>query len=296
MIMKQKKMYKALFLGGCILGALVCGSSALAEEKTPAIPYEEYPRIDGSLACVPLMEALAVKITGCSQIEAEETLSDFSNTNPCYLHLAKGERDILLAYEPADETKQEIAHYAPLTMEPVGRDGLVFIVNKDNPVESLTTQQIYDIYTGRITNWKEVGGNDQPIKAFSRPETSGSQTLMRKLLLKDAEMIEGVTERIESMEGIINRLLDYDNSANAIGYSVYYYASAMYDQPALKFLAVDGVEPSTDSIRTKEYPLLNDFYVVTNEQSCEEALKIRDWLLSVEGQDFVEENGYVPAK
>ena len=235
-----------------------------AKVEIPAMTYEEFPKIDGSLACVPLMENLAIKITGCSEIEAEETLSDFSNTNPCYLYLAKGERDLLLAYEPADETKQKLGDYAPLTMEPVGRDGLVFIVNKDNPVESLTKEQLYAIYTGKITNWKEVGGLDQPIKVFSRPETSGSQTLMRKLLLGDAEMAEGMTEKVESMEGIIDRLLDYDNSASAIGYSVYYYASSMYDQPALKFLSVDGVQPSTDSIRTGKYPLINDFYVVTN--------------------------------
>lgn len=262
----------------------------------PQMEYSEFPRIDGSLACVPLIEALAVKCTGCSEEEAEETLADFVNTNPSYIELAKGNRDIILAYEPADLTKEQLKEYPELTMESVGRDALVFIVNKDNPVESLTTEQLKGIYTGTITNWSEVGGADEEIKVFSRPETSGSQTMMRALLLGDAEMADAVTEEVPSMEGIISALKDYDNSANAIGYSVYYYASMMFSQPDLKFLAVEGTEPSNETIGADVYPLVNDFYCVTNEQSCENARRIAGWLQTDAGQEFVEECGYVPVR
>ncbi|MBQ1310732.1 MAG: substrate-binding domain-containing protein, partial [Blautia sp.] len=224
-----------------------------------------------------------------------ETMSDFTNTNPCYLQLAEGNRDILLAYEPAEETKQQLLRYAPLDMQPIGKDALVFIVNKENPVESVTTDQIRAIFTGEIRNWKEVGGADMEIAAFRRPETSGSQTMLRKLLLGDAQMIDEQMETVPSMEGIIDRIRDYDNSANALGYSVYYYASAMYGQEDLKFLKIDGVEPDNDTIRSGEYPLVNPFYAVVNEQSSENALRLRDWLRTEEGQAFVEECGYVGA-
>lgn len=261
----------------------------------PQMSYEEYPRIDGSLACVPLCEALAVEMTGCTQAQAEETMADFTNTNPCYLLLAEGGTDILLAYEPAESTKNELDCYEPLDVRPVGKDALVFIVNEDNPVESLTQQQAYDIYTGKITNWSEVGGSDMEIKAFQRPETSGSQTMMRKLLIGDAEMAEAETEMIAAgMDDIINALKEYDNSANALGYSVYYYASEMFKQPGLKFLQIDGVEPSNETIKSGEYPLINEFYCVTNEQSSDRAKEIREWLLSEDGQEFVEGCGYVP--
>lgn len=261
----------------------------------PQMSYEEYPRIDGSLACVPLCEALAEEITGCTEAQAEETMTDFTNTNPCYLLLAEGGTDILLAYEPAESTKEELENYEPLDMKPVGKDALVFIVNEGNPVESLTQQQAYDIYTGKITNWSEVGGNDIEIKAFQRPETSGSQTMMRKLLLGDAKMAEAETEMIAiGMDDIINALKKYDNSANALGYSVYYYASEMFKQPGMKFLKIDGVEPSNETIKNGEYPLINEFYCVTNEQSSDNAKEIKKWLLSEEGQDFVEGCGYVP--
>ncbi|MBQ1312146.1 MAG: substrate-binding domain-containing protein, partial [Blautia sp.] len=221
-----------------LAAAMLFAGAAHASENVVDISmsYEEYPRIDGSLACVPLCEALAVKATGCTQMQAEETMSDFTNTNPCYLQLAEGNRDILLAYEPAEETKQQLLSYPPLDMQPIGKDALVFIVNKENPVESVTTDQIRAIFTGDIRNWKEVGGADMEIAAFRRPETSGSQTMLRKLLLGDAQMIDEQMETVPSMEGIIDRIRDYDNSANALGYSVYYYASAMYGQEDLKFL------------------------------------------------------------
>lgn len=273
---------------------LACSMTAFGEGK-PQMTIEEYPRIDGSLACVPLCEALAMEITGCSEFEAEDTMADFTNTNPCYHELSEGRCDIILAYEAAEATKAEIPDFDSLNLQPVGKDALVFITNVNNPVESLTVQELYDIYTGKITNWSEVGGNDCEIMVFSRPEKSGSQTLMRKLLIGDAQVVEN-SEEITDMEGIINVLRDYDNSANAIGFSVYYYASTMHSQPDLKFISVEGVEPLTDTIRTDEYPLTNAFYCGTTGASSENAIAIQDWMLSEEGQMFVEECGYVPAR
>ncbi len=296
----KKKETAVNILASLILLLSVCLSSEVLagpmSPSSPSIPYENYPRMDGSLACVPLCEAVAREVTGCTQQMAEETLNDFSNTNPCYLALACGKRDILLAYEPAQETKDQLKEYPPLDMQPVGRDALVFLVNEGNPIDSLTTDQVRDIFLGNVTNWKEVGGPDEEIKAFRRPETSGSQTLLRLLLIGDAEMVPETTELVDSMEGIIRKIVEYDNSSNAIGFSVYYYASSMFAQPSLKFLRIDGVEPTNETIASGEYPLINDFYCVTNEQSSPEALQIRDWLISSEGQAFVEECGYVACK
>lgn len=304
--MKRRLGFLAIILAGMtVFPVSAAGTEQPAQTEgvekeiiqKPEMTLDEYPRIDGSLACVPLCEALAVYMTGCSDAEAEDTMADFTNTNPCYLQLAQGKTDILLAYEPADSTKEELKKYDPLDMQPVGKDALVFIVNEENPVESLTREQVYDIYTGKITNWSEVGGEDIEIKAFQRPETSGSQTMMRKLLIGEATMADAKKEMIASgMDDIIEALTEYDNSANALGYSVYYYASSMFQQPGLKFLQIDDVVPSNETIQSGEYPLINEFYCVTNEQSSARAKEIKAWLLTEEGQDFVEECGYVPVK
>ena len=102
--------------------------------------------------------------------------------------------------------------------------------------------------------------------------------------------------RIEGMEGLIDALLEYDNSANALGYSVYYYASSMYHQDGLKFLAVDGAAPSDETIRSGEYTLTNPFYVGIREDASGNEKLLFDWLLSEEGQSFVEAQGYVAAQ
>ena len=269
-------------------------------ETIPHMTLEEYPLMDGSLACIPLMEELVKQVTGCTQIEAEKSLEDFKNTNPAYIKLMKGEADIILAYEASSETKDmlkelEAAEGNNVELESVGRDALVFITNAGNPVNSLTSEQIHDIYTGKITNWKEVGGDDIEIKAFQRRENSGSQTLMRLLLMGDEEIPEKQMISIAEMEGLLNTVMAYDNSANAIGYSVYYYAGVMMGNDDLKFLAVDGVAPDNDTIRSGEYKLTNPFYCGISSKSSENAVKIRDWLLTEEGQSFVEDCGYVPA-
>ncbi|MBQ9063849.1 MAG: substrate-binding domain-containing protein [Blautia sp.] len=294
------KMLKTIFLAAAALVCLPAVSFADGEGSAaagiPQMSYEEFPRIDGSLACVPMIETLAKMVTGCTDIQAEAVLEDFTNTNPCYLQLAEGNRDILLVYEAAEETKEQLKKYDPLDIRELGKDALVFLVNENNPVQSLTIDQVYDIYTGKITNWSEVGGNDAEIKAFLRPETSGSQTLMRKLILGDAELVEGQIDVIPSMEGMIDELKEYENDSNALGYSVYYYASSMHNIPGVRLISVEGISPSNETISSGEYPLVNPFFVVTNEQSSEKALEIRDWLLTDEGQGFVEECGYVRAK
>lgn len=279
--------------------ASLSGSTAGADVQLPSMTLEEFPVIDGSLANVPMIEELMMRSTGCSEMQADERLNAcFSNTNPCYLNLAAGERDLCIAYEPAQETVEQLKEYDPLDMTPIGKDALVFIVNENNPVDELTTEQLMDIYTGKIRNWKEVGGEDIPIEAFTRPETSGSQTLMRSLLIGDADMTdETYYHRVQSMEGMVDAIKeDYDNTKMAIGYSVYYYVDAMMGTGGLKFLKVDGVEPSNETIASGEYPLVNDFYVVTRKDSPESALQIRDWLVSEAGQEFVRECGYVPAQ
>ena len=290
----EKRIDRTVLTAALMLtGTFLFCDTTMAQVNEPLMSLAEYPVVDGSTACIPLCENLALRLTGCSQAEAEETLDSYSNTNPSYLHLAGGSCDIIFSYEPAQETVEELKAYDPLNSVPIGKDALVFITNVSNPVESLTVDQIRDIFAGEITNWSEVGGADMEIRAFQRPETSGSQTLMRKLVMGDTVMEESDVELVPTMEGMIEALKEYDNSVNSIGFSVYYYASQMYEQPDLKFLQIDGVEPSNDSIRSGKYPLINEFYCVTNEQSSDSAKKIQEWMVTEEGQQFVEECGYV---
>ena len=172
----------------------------------------------------------------------------------------------------------------------------MFIVNEDNPVTDLTQQQLRDIYAGKITNWKEVGGDDLDIVAFQRSEDSGSQTLFKKLLIQGGELMDPPTELAPTAMGeLVDSLAAYNNSANAIGFSVYYYIDQMYSKPGLRLLAVDGVTPSNETIADQSYPLCNEFYAAILQDSAADSpeRRIYEWLSTDAGRSCIEHSGYV---
>ena len=258
------------------------------------ITLEDYPVVDGSTATIPLAIGLIHKISGCTSVQAEESIA-FNTTDSSYYAMADGLSDLLLVYEPSQPTIDALDVFNTMDMRAIGLDALVFIVNEDNPVNSLTSDQIRGIYSGEIANWSKVGGEDMEIVAFQRPELSGSQTLMLNLMMKGKLMMTPATETIsEGMADIIQDISSFDNSANAIGYSVYYYAKNMYTQPGLKFIAVDDVLPSNETINSREYGFTNPFYGVIPLDPKPQAEAILDWLLTKEGQQLLSDCGYVP--
>lgn len=302
-------MRKKLCLLVCFLMVLLSVLAACGDDKkqeqtqggsdTLRLTLEEYPRVDGSTANLPMMAQIMADVTGISLEEAEQN-TWCRKTPAAWLALAEGENDLLLVYEAAEVTKEQLAEVGTeLAVEPIGRDALVFIVNEDNPVQSLTQEQLIGIYCGEITNWSEVGGADLPIVAFQRPEESGSQSLFMKLLMQDREPMDAPTKfRPMEMGGLIEELAAYNNSADALGYSVFYYASYMYQQPGLRFVAVDGVLPSDETIADGSYPLLNEYYLAAraadlqNEDSP--TAQLYNWILSEAGKDSMRQAGYIP--
>lgn len=264
---------------------------------------ELYPKVDGSTALLPLMAHIRKNALG-EELEDAENATSCTKTNEAWYNLSNGNADVLIVGEMPGEVKNDLKNYISkdskyhkIKYAPIRREGLVFIVNKNNPVESLTKQQLIDIYTGKITNWKEVGGEDVVIEAFQREEKSGSQTIFRKVLMKDIEpMKREVYYYPGDMDGLIDVLASYDNSNNAIGYSVYYYVTQMYKNDNLKLLKVDGVFPGNDTIANFTYPLLNESYVAIklDEKEDSNAHKLYDYIRSNKGRDAIVEAGYVP--
>lgn len=299
----MKKFLAVILLLTCAAVLAACNEQKQGQVAEPSgevlLSLAEYPRVDGSTANLPMMAQIMADATGISLAEAEQ-LTSCRKTADAWLALAQGDADLLLVYEAAEVTKQQLAEIdTELTVEPIGRDALVFIVNEDNPVQSLTQEQLIGIYTGEITNWSEVGGADLPIVAFQRPEESGSQSLFMKLLMQERQPMDAPTEfRPAEMGGLIEQLASYNNSADALGYSVFYYASYMYQQPGLRFLAVDGVLPSDESIADGSYPLLNEYYLAVRSEdlAAEQGAvsKLYHWILSEAGKQSIRQAGYIP--
>lgn len=284
-----------LALAMCFLAG--CSQTTVDPVDQFVFTRENFPRMDGSTSTVPLGEAIASVLLG----ETREEISDliqFNKTTESYRKLMRGDADILIAAEPAEVIweEKESEYNFDWEMEPFAVDGLVFVVNENNPVDNLTIEQVQKIYSGEITNWSQVGGHNIDIIPFQRNEEAGSQTAMLKHVMKDVPIMEAPKEHTSgSMGELIEAVSSYNNLAGAIGYTVYYYADDMKMADGLKILSIDGVEPCDDTIRSGKYPFLNNYYVLTAAKLPKDdpARVMYEWLLSEEGQKLVAHEGYV---
>lgn len=263
----------------------------------PTLTIENYPVVDGSTVTIPLSEGAAAKVLG---ITVEETRSFVihNKTHLAYENLINKKADIIFVTSPSPD-EEKLAKDKGITMEiiPVVQDAFVFLVNDKNPIQNLSTAQIMDIYQGRTTNWKEVGGADGDILAYQRQQNSGSQTLMESLFMKGKPLMKAPSEMMPmGMGELVEMVSAYDNSDRAIGYTVYYYANDMYMRDNVRFLSVDGVLPSDESIQSGKYPYNTAYYAVlrSDEPANSPARALLAWMLSAEGQQMAKEAGYVP--
>lgn len=198
---------------------------------------------------------------------------------------------------------EEIAEAQSKGIEPlehiIARDAIAVIVNPDNPVSQLTLQQIADIYSGVITNWREVGGEDRPIVKLSRETNSGTHVYFLETVLRlgDSEnktLFSTDTLLLPSSEGII---AEVRQNPNAIGYD-----GLGYVPHDLKMIAIAEeaggayVMPAIETVNDKTYPIARDLYMYTNGEATGVTKAYLDWILSSEAQEIVAELGFVPVK
>lgn len=264
------------------------------EIVVPQMSKDAFPRLDGSTATLPLGRMLYRMSTGVTELDAAYDIA-FTKTTSSYFRLMEKETDLVIAYE-AGESAKEDSRYEDLLIKPIGLDALVFLCNEKNPIKSLTTEQIQGIYSGIYTNWKEVGGEDKEIIPFQRPENSGSQTLMENIMMQEVPLMEAPTEwQPGEMGDLVDSVASYDNRANALGYSVYYYAGNMYRVPGIRLMGVDEIIPNNNTIRNGDYQYTNPFYAAIRKDAKADSPEklLFDWLTEADGQSLVNALGYV---
>ena len=263
-------------------------------KKGPIFTMDDYPRIDGSTATLPLAEAFKADFT---DTEIEKVDVKHSKTHNAYVNLINGDTDlILVTYPSQDEIDLASNEGVELEIVPIVKEAFVFFVNKENPVENLSLEQIQKIYSGEITNWNQVGGADASILAYQRPENSGSQSGMLELVMKGKKLATPTTETVaQSMADIIDVISDYNNKDSAIGYSYYYYATKMYTSDTMKLLSINGNAPTYDNIKNDIYDIQTAYYAVIrkNEAKDSNTRKLLNAMKSERGQNVAKEAGYV---
>ena len=254
---------------------------------------DNFPRIDGSTATIPLIEAVTSALLSKPRSEINVSVS---KTSGAYIALAENETDILLVYDGGDETRAQVNADELFETVSIGKDALVFIVNRDNPVDNLTKEQVQRIFTGEYTNWSELGGSDEPIRAFQRGEGSGSQALMDKLVMPGLTMADPAKVMVvESMGGLMEAVADFAGGPTGIGYNVYFYVTEMRGNDYVKILSIDSVYPNYDTIQSEEYPFVSDFYSVIRKGEAEDspARALHEWIQTDEGQNLIASENYV---
>ena len=270
----------------------------IAEEK-------DMPVMDGAEACYPLYAALAkATYKDIATIEKEAgqvekgypngKIVTFTNTIYGFRRLLDKEVDLFFGARPSEEQMNDAQEMSiELEITTIGREGFVFFVEADNPVNDLTSEQIRAIYHGDITNWSEVGGKDQEISAFQRPANSGSQTMM-EYFMGDVPLKEPKTyETVDSMVGVVQHVAQYANEAGAMGYSFRYFVEGLNQEKGVKLLSVDGVAPTQENIENGSYPLTVSLCLITRKDDPNPYVqRMIDFILSADGQEIVRKTGY----
>ena len=269
------------------------------------------PMLDGATALLPIYSAFAQAIypdtlrhseVGGSYDEEEaaitpeqtgDVLFTCTKTAKAYERLMNGETDIIFCGGPSEkQTFLAKLNGVEFELTPIGHEAFVFIVNKDNPIDSITVEQIRDIYSGKTTAWADLGypelGN---IIAYQRSENSGSQTALEELM-GNIPLMDAPEYVAETMSGIVDNI-EYRNLENSIGYSFRFFVSGMMGSK-VKLLAIDGIEPTEENIRNGSYPLISTFYAVSRKGETNPNVQaVLCWITGEQGQELVEKSGYV---
>lgn len=272
--------------------------SKIVKFRSETLQLEDnLPVLDGAAAVFPVYSAF-VNATYPETTELHNGVFEYNNTVGGYKLLGEKQTDIFFGAYPSEEqiaTAKEKG--TEFVYTPIGADAFVFFVHQDNPIDSLTTEQIQKIYSGEITNWKELGGKNEEIVAFQRNEGSGSQSMLIRFM-GDVPIMEPPIERVNDlMAGIVEQVANYKSKSGSIGFSFRYYMEGIIKNPDIKLLAVDGVKPTVENIKQKTYPITGPLYAVTYAGNDNENVeKLLQWILSDEGQAIIEQTGYAGIK
>lgn len=292
-----------------------CNSEKLVHlDEEPTLKFsesDELPVIEGATALLPVYCSLAeavyppTTVAWCTKdsdgkvkyIYDEKIIVDYKyGTRSAYMNLIDRKVDIIfVAYPSQEQIDEALKNNVEFNYTPIGKEAFVFVVNSKNPVSSLSSQQVKDIYTGKITNWKEVGGKNRKIKAFQRSKSSGSQSAFLRFMDNDENIIKPRTTLVyDAMIGLVKDISDYNNGKDAIGYSFRFYVETMTNDPNVKMINLDDVKPSVENIQNGSYPVASYFYAVTRKgEETENVKKFLDWMVTDQAQRLITKTGYV---
>ena len=261
----------------CLLSVVVCASPSGAAEEIV---------ISGSTTVLPVIQKageafMAVHPEISLAISGGGSGSGIKALNDGLCHVAMSSRDI-----KSSELEQGKAKGVNAVRIPVAVDALVPVVHPENPVQRLTSAQLRGIYAGKISNWKELGGQDGRIVVVSRDSSSGTHETWTEIIMQKEQV--AASALVQASNGAVVQAVS--KNKRAIGYIGFGYLNA-----SLKKLDVDGIEATAQTALAKTWPIARELYLFTNGKPAGAVKKLMDFLLDPQkGQKAVAETGYIP--
>ena len=305
--------------------ALCCACTQKSEDPATVhgiegISFANYPRVDGSTSCRHLHVIVGCKLLNIpytwqppivnewTVVPRQENIPNgyetffqehlkTSQTHGAFMNLIDGNADMILTHRTLSPDEKEYADASGVTLTetPVALDAFVFVVNKNNPVESLTVQQIRDIYTKRITNWQQVSGRDADMQVYTRPRNSGSEEVMREIVMGDEDPADFPESEVGAMIQVFHEVL-YNEDAICYTFNNYKELIARRPDSDVPKIAVNGVFPSDATVRNMTYPFIAKVYVAIRSDLDRNSMAYRlyKWLQTADANASFTESGYIP--
>jgi phosphate transport system substrate-binding protein len=271
---------------GKILKSLSVNLALLFCFFAPAASATEEIVISGSTTVLPIMqkagEAFMSANPGISlAISGGGSGNGIKALNEGLCHVAMSSRDI-----KSSELEQGSARNVKAVRTAIAVDALVPVVHPENPVSGLSAEQLRDIYTGKIRNWKELGGLDENIVLISRDSSSGTFETWETMIMMNEKVVPSAL--LQASNGAVVQIVA--KNRKAIGYIGFGYLDA-----SLKKLSVNNVEANTETALSNTWPIARELYVFTDGAPAGGVKKLVDYLLDPQkGQQAVKETGYIP--
>jgi len=285
------------------------------------INFENYPKVDGSTSASLLNVMVACKLLGVHYVwmapaifsewtllpkyeELSEQNKDFfwqhvksSKTHGAFINLIDGNADIILTHRTLSPDEKVHADSAGVTLieTPIAFDAFVFVVNKVNIVKSLTVNQVQKIYTGEITNWSQVGGNDADINVYARPRNSGSEEVFRELVMEGLQPADFPESAIGGMAQVFGEIL-YNVNGICYTFNTYKDLQARVPDSEVPKIDINGIFPNKNTVQNGTYPFISKVHVAIRSDLDHNSMayKLYEWLQSEDAKSTITECGFLP--
>jgi phosphate transport system substrate-binding protein len=283
------------------------------------ISFDNYPKVDGSTSANVLNTMVACKLLSIgyrwlppgviSEWHLQSNWDDIpeehkgffdtrvktSQTHGAFMNLIDGDADIILTHRTISPNEKIYADAAGVTLieTSIALDAFVFIVNKNNPVNSLSVDEVQKIYTKKITNWSQVGGYNENMQVFTRPRNSGSEEVFRTLVMNGLEPADFPEAYISQMFEVF---LEVTENANSICYTFNAYKDMQVRKTCdeVPILAINGICPSENTVKNMTYPFISEVRVAIRSDLDRNSMayKLYEWLQSESAKYTITECGF----